>query len=522
MATMTSDQAPSSELKNATKGETGLFRRIFSRHFLHITILVVLPLLMAQPLHRHMELLRDPDIWWHLANARSLFSSHHFVRFEPYSFTVTGQRWINPEWLAEVPYWLGFKALHLTGVYVMTWFLLALNVVFLYWRGFLRGQHSAAAFWAAFLGMALMTTNGGPRTIIVAYLALSAELAIIEAMERGKTGLAWFLPLIFCIWINLHGSWVIGLALFALYIACGSLGPISAGILQQAARTRKEYGRLFSVFFASAAALLINPYGWRLIWNPVDMMLNQKLNIAYVEEWQPLHLSWLVGKVAFASIALMILAGCLRGRKWKVYELAFVFFAWYAAFDHVRFTFLAAVITIPILAEAMAHSFCTRKDANRLPASITILALGGAIAFAAVTVPGNATLRSDESQLFPLHTIHSLNPSWRTFNALNLGGVMDFELTPNYIDSRIDTFEHHGIFKNYLDIVQMKQPLELLDQGHLDHVLFPDDTPLVYLLERTPGWHIVSREGQGSNRYVLFARTKAALGESHPASQTKP
>jgi hypothetical protein len=509
MATTTSIQAPLPEAEITTiTGKTGLLARIFSRHFLHIAVLLVLPLVMAQPLHRHLELLRDPDIWWHMANARALFSTHHFVRVEPYSFTVAGQRWINPEWLAEVPYWLGFRALQFTGVYLVTWLLLAANVVFLYWRGYLKGHHSGAAFWAALLGMVLMAVNGGPRTIIVAYLALSAELAILEAMERGNARLAWLLPPIFCVWINLHGSWMIGLALFVLYIACGSLGTISTGVFEQAARTRKEYGRLFAVFFASLAALIINPYGWRLIWNPIDMMLHQKLNIAYVEEWQPLHLSSGVGKAAFAAIALMVLASCLRSRKWKVYELAFVFFAWYAAFDHVRFTSLAAVIMIPLLAQDMARSFCARKDSNPLPVPVTVLALACSVVLAASAIPSNATLRRDVAELFPLHTIRSLDPHWRTFNVLNLGGVMAFEHTPTFIDSRMDTFEHHGVFKDYLDIVQIKQPLEILAGDRLDHVLFPDDTPLVYLLERTPGWHIVSREGQGSHRYVLLARTE--------------
>ena len=32
-----------------------------------------------------------------------------------------------------------------------------------------------------------------------------------------------------------------------------------------------------------------------LVWNPVDMMLNQKLNIANVAEWKPLNVSTFEG-----------------------------------------------------------------------------------------------------------------------------------------------------------------------------------------------------------------------------------
>ncbi len=494
---------------SASTKANGFLARIFNRHFLHISVLIVLPLLMAQPLHRHIELLRDPDIWWHLANARLLFSTHHFVGIDTYSFTVSGQRWVNPEWLAEVPYWLGYRAFHYSGVYLVTWIALALNVVFLYWRGYLTGKHSGAAFWATCLGLALMSANGGPRTILFAYLALSAELAIIEAMERDNARIAWLLPPLFCVWINLHGSWLIGLALLVVYIACGSVGAVSVGAFEQPRRPGKEYKRLFLVVAASLVALMVNPYGWRLVWEPIDMIMNQKLNIAFVEEWQPLRLEWGVGKAAFAVIGLMVLTNCLKGRKWKLYEMVFVFFAWYAAFDHVRFTCVAAIITIPLLAECMARSFCSQSDSKSIPLSMTAFVLACSFVFAFHTFPRDVTLREDAAILFPQQTIGTINPSWRTFNEVNLGGYMAFTSKLDYIDSRLDTFEHHGILKDYIDVIQINQPLAVLDRYRIDHVLFLESTPLTYLLERADGWHVVQHEGSGKNEYVLLVRDTA-------------
>lgn len=57
----------------------------------------------------------DPDIWWHLRNAQYLLESHHFIRADMYSYTVLGQPWINHEWLAELPYYLAWKAWGLPG-----------------------------------------------------------------------------------------------------------------------------------------------------------------------------------------------------------------------------------------------------------------------------------------------------------------------------------------------------------------------------------------------------------------------
>jgi hypothetical protein len=63
------------------------------------------------------------------------------------------------------------------------------------------------------------------------------------------------------------------------------------------------------------------------------------------------------------------------------------------------------------------------------------------------------------------------------------------------VDSRVDIFEYNGTFKDYLDIVHLKQPIELLDRHQIRYVLFEKDTPLVYLLQRAGGWKVDYEKG---------------------------
>ena len=106
------------------------------------------------------------------------------------------------------------------------------------------------------------------------------------------------------------------------------------------------------------------------------MMFNQKLSVATIAEWQPLSLSSMEGQGVVVAIALMVIANCIRGRKWKVYELAMVFFAWYTAIDHHRFTYLAAVITTPMLARDLGRSLSKDPDANTIPAMNGLMTAG--------------------------------------------------------------------------------------------------------------------------------------------------
>ena len=301
-----------------------IFDRIFSRHLTNMVLLLMLPMLLVPTLSLGRTLLVDPDIWWHLADARFLFTTHHFIQTDPYSFTVVGQRWLNWEWLGELPFWFAFQSLGLRGIYLVTWLALGANVLFVYWRGYLTSRHAGAAFWAAGIALFLMAVNAGPRTIAFAYLAMSAEMAILEASERGHKKLVWLLPPLFCLWINLHGTWFIGICLLALYIVCGMF-DLKLGVFEQEAFAPGDRNRLLAVLGASVVLLLVNPYGWRLLWNPIDMMLNQKVSVATITEWQPLALSSLEGRAALVAIVLMIIANCIRGRKWKIYEMAIVF-----------------------------------------------------------------------------------------------------------------------------------------------------------------------------------------------------
>jgi hypothetical protein len=500
-----------------------ILRAIFGRHLMDMAILMMIAVVFSglrQPEH----VLGDPDIWWHLADARILCSTHHFIQVEPYSFTVAGQRWVNPEWLSELPYWFGYKLFGLVGIWLITWLGLSANILFIYWRSRFKSHNAGLALWMAGLAFVLMWVNSGARTILIAYLALSAEMAILEAVERGRARLLWLLPPLFCVWINLHGSWIIGIALFALYILCG-LRRADVGIFHQESFSCEERNRRLAVLGASLIALMVNPYGWRLIWNPFDMAMNQTLNIANVLEWQPLNLSGgFVGKAALAAIGLTVLANAVHSRKWKIFELAIVFFAWYAAFDHARFTFLAAILTIPMLAGDLTRSFFPVSDQKTIPVMNGLIA-AGALCVVAWYFPTQGELQKGMAANFPLQSIASVQSSWRTLNQEHLGGIMDFDSKPTFIDTRWDTFEHHGIVKDFLDILHSHDSISLLDKYRIDHVLLRQEEPLTYLLERTPGWTVLNTEGTGHDQYELFARTPArdsgsstcpAQAQSHP------
>jgi hypothetical protein len=492
------------------------FNRIFTRHMMNAALLVLIALFLTGILFQPELPQRDSDIWWHLANARILTTTHSFIRVEPYSFSVAGQPWVSPEWLSEMPFWLGYRTLGLTGIYLVTVIALWANILFVYWRSYLKSRHAGAAFGTAILGLFLMTINAGPRTILIAYLALSVELAILESTGPGKTRGLWLLPPLFCLWINLHGSWIIGLFLLGLYMLSG-LFSLKIGVFDQEAFSSRDRNRLILVFLASSALLLANPYGWRLVWNPFDILLNQKLNMSVAQEWQPLNIGTGAGIASWLCIALMVVANCIRGRKWKIYELAFLFFAWFEAFTHIRFTFLACLLIVPMLTVDVARSFCSPPDEKTIPAMNALFA-AAALCIIAYFFPTEAKLQKSLAAQYPLQAIAAIQPSWRTFNQDALGGMMDFDSRSTFFDTRYDTFEHHGVLADYLSVAHLVRPLNIFDKYRIDHVLTHAGTPLSLLLEDAPGWQVQMREGSGANSYELFVKAPAAAQNNTPCA----
>jgi hypothetical protein len=493
--------------------------RLYSRHMMNMAILVMLPMVAAATLNYARTLMVDPDLWWHLADARFLLTTHHFIRADPFSFTSLGQHYIDWEWLSELVYWLSYQALGLRGIYVVTWMALAANILFVYWRGYWMGRSADGALWASAVAFVLMTVNSGPRMIEFGYLAMSAELAILEAADRGNKRWLWLLPPLFSLWINLHGMWFAGLAMFGIYIACGSIRA-SRGVFEQKAFAPAERNRLLTIFGVSVVALLVNPYGWQLMWNPLDMIMNQKLSLSTIAEWQPLNLSTLEGKGVVVAIAVMVIANCIRGRKWKIYEMIFVFLAWYAAISHVRFCYFAAVLTTPMLARDLARSFSNESDTDTIPvmnAIMTTAALGVML----FMFPSEAALQKMVEIMFPVQEIAAIQPSWRTLDYDYVGGRMAFQSRSSFIDSRFDNFEHLGIMKDYRSIMMAYDAFELMDKYRVDHALLKDDLPITYLLKHSPDWQIVMREKAWQGEYLLFAKTRGT-SEASPLCTPGP
>ena len=344
----------------------------------------------------------------------------------------------------------------------------------------------------------------GPRTQDFGWLCFIAVYAILLRFRSAKRAPLWAIPPIFAIWINCHGTWPFGLIIFAIFIAAGLVRQ-DFGQLVADPWSPSELKRLLLTAVAAVAALLVNPFGYRMLLYPFDMAFHQSLGVANVEEWASVNFNDLRGKlVGLLLVAIFLMV--VNGRKrWRVDDALLTLFVLYSGLSHVRFLLLAGLVLPPLLASKLGRlsSYDPLKERRFL--NFGLLAATAAICILAF--PSSRMLESEVSEEFPAGAVQFLRDhpqQGHIYNLYQWGGYLEWNLpqVPTFIDSRNDIFEYRGVLKDYLDVASVNQSQEILDRYQVNYVLYPAVPTLPYFLSKSSYWERIYSDRQA----VIYRR----------------
>ena len=484
---------------------TGLAARVFSFP------VMCMFLLAAVIFGFSVKQIAEPDIWWHLRDAAYLFQHHTIPSVDTYSFTAAGSPRLDFEWLSEVPFYLGFKAAGLQGILTVYFAVLVLIYVGVYYRSCRAGADCKDATLATLLAIFLGVVSIGPRTLLFGWLCMVGLLLVLDRFQRTGKGL-WLLPPLFALWINLHGSWIFGVVVLVLTIASG-LVEGEWGLVVARRWTSGELKKLLSVFTVSLAALLVNPFGYKMVLYPFDLLFRQHGAMQYVQEWQSVDFSTGDGKLALLVILALLAVALFSRRRWKLDEVLLTAFALWAALSHARFLFFAGLVLVPILAPRLKlfPPYQRELDKPWLNAGIMAAVVGSLIFF----FPSAARLQQKVDEQYPTAALQFMQRQQlkgRIFNQYVWGGYMEWnapELKP-FIDGRADIFVYNGVLDDHRKATTIEEPFQILDKYQIDEALLKPEWPLTYLLEHSPAWH------------MIYSDRVAMLLERAPATATAP
>jgi hypothetical protein len=460
----------------------------------HVVLGASLAVLIFFALRSNMA---DPDLWWHLRNAQDFLAHQRFQLADHYSYTAAGLTCLPHEWLSEIAYYLAFRIAGLKGVFFLALALIEAIMLGLFYLSYRESGDIKNSFLATGFAVLLATVSTGPRMLLFGWLCMIVLLDLLRRLRAGEEIRIWVIPALFCLWINLHGSWLMGMIVFGLVIASGLIEG-SWGKVDATRWTPRQLRRLLITAGASFAALFINPYGYRIVFYPLDLVFLQKVNINNVGEWTSVDFHTPRGKLALIFLLAVLLTALLSPRRWKLYELGYVLLGLYMSLTYVRLLFLGGLLIAPILASHIKLLTPYEKKLDKPALNCVILI--AALVFMFIKIPGPALLEDKVTRLYPAgaveymksHSIHG-----RIFNEYLWGGYLiwnDPEL-PVFIDGRADIFDHSGVFDDYLSVVSIKDTFAVLDKYHVNLVLVTPDSAASYLLKNSSAWTVQYQDG---------------------------
>jgi len=369
---------------------------------------------------------------------------------------------------------------------------------------------TAAIMFAALVtmaGVALGCYSFGPRMLHFGWLCLIVLLLVLGRFQQTGRGL-WVLPPLFGLWINVHGSWVFGFVVMGIYVVSGLVQGQWNNVAAER-WTPVQLRKLLLIFAASVGALFANPYGYKLVWYPFDLLFRQKVYLDSMGEWQSVnfHTGW--GKLALFMIFALLGTAWFSRKPWKLCDILLATFAVWASLNHLRFLLFAAIILVPILAPRLRlfPPYDAEKDKPWLNLAIT----AAVVAIIVGSYPSAAQLQNNIDSQFPrdaLRFIQQRQITGRLFNWYDFGGYIEFyaPAIKTFADGRTDIFAYNGVLNDYIKINAIESSFELLDKYKIDYVLFPVDTRLTYVLAHSPGWHTIYEDKVAR----LFERVPAA------------
>jgi hypothetical protein len=303
--------------------------------------------------------LTDPDFFTHVRTGQLIVETGQIPTTDPFSFTWGGQPWTLHEWLSEVVMYLLITAIGVLPTLVVFGLIPgALLAVLLY--ALLRREvplrpAALACILAAWVFVPYVTI----RPQALSWLLMAVLVTFLWSLDAARPKRAlWLIPL-FVAWANLHGLWVVGLGVVALYVLSTVVGwtPMAGA------------GRAWiaAAFVGCLFAVMLTPAGPAGVLYPLRYVDTGDWGLAVIQEWQspdfhnPAH--W-----GLLALILAILGLGLRGGA-PGWMGALVVLGVAMSLVSLRNAPLLAIWAVPVVATGLTSRWPARLTPRPPPAS---------------------------------------------------------------------------------------------------------------------------------------------------------
>jgi hypothetical protein len=426
----------------------------------------------------------DSDTYWQLASGRWMLEHGELLRHDVFSSTVSGARLGIGEWLAQVIFASIYSMSGWSGIVVLRSLLIALATFFLV----RLARRGGAPWWISLplvVGAVLVgkiTWTDRPQLFTLALVP--ALLDLLLTLPSGWSRRLLLLPPLFALWASLHGGYLLGLAIVAVFALHGLLTE------------GRRRAALAITALVSAAFTFVNPAPLEVAGALVGVAPPR-----FISEYFPTDVLSPAGAL-FAVFLLAVVATALL-RAGTLLEAMLLVPLLYLALSAQRHMFFFCVAAIPFLAPRLS-AIVPPLRLRALPATIAAPVSVALLVGALVSLPAAPTA-PDESA-YPAGALATLRDGRGVLlNEYDWGGYLIFNLPerPVFIDGRYIPYTN-GVVDDYRALVALRPGWrDLLERYRVSEVLLRPERPLAIAL-REDGW--TTRASDASGRWIVLAR----------------
>jgi len=475
-------------------------------------VILVVGQLLRSPGHASRDLVApaidvfEGDTWFHILVGEDILRTHSFPTADSYSFTVSGNELIAHEWLGQVLMAAADRLGGLRALTILFFVATAALTLLLFYYSSLRSGNPKAAFLACVAALTLLCAAFTLRPQLFGYIFLFLTMILMEHFRRGRNWVLWLLPPLFVLWVNTHGSFMLGLFLLVVHWATG-LARFQAGRVEAEPWTPRQRLHLEVVMLLCALGLFVTPYGSRLFGYALHMLLAAPLQMSSIQEYLPLSGERLT--ILVVLLLTFLAAQAVLRPKYRLDDFGLLLITLYGAFVHERLLLFCIPVFTPLLAMLLSRwipNYEAAKDKYLLNAVLIVLVM-----FVAMVkfFPSQHDLERAVASAFPRGATEYLQRhpiEGRMYNHDFWGAYLIRSLGRDhkvFVDGNAQRFEDAGVYEDYLRInrVDPETPL-LLRKYALDACLTHRWGALATYLSESPYWELVYQD----NLAALFVR----------------
>lgn len=429
-------------------------------------------------LHLGLQPLSDNSFLTHLATGRLIVSTGEVPTVDPYSFTAPGADWVVQSWLASAIYGaVGHLAggAGLVALYGVLYVALAAVVLALT----RPADGLLVRLGLCALALAVGTGLWSERPLLFGLILFGLSVLVAEHEHDPRV-----LVVVFALWVNLHGSFPLGIVL----LLC-----LAGGAALDRAPT-EHLRRCFGWALAGVALGAINPLGPRLVLFPVTLLSRSEV-LEGVAEWQAPAFQSISERAWLLQLVVAILL-LVRRPSYRVAVPLAVFAA--ASMLALRNIPVASLAILPSMVTSAAGLGSISVRARSVLASGSVFVLAGASVAVVLQAASRPAFELSRYPVAPLALLASELGSGSRVVAPDIVGnyleAVEGDEAAVFYDDRFDMFPPELAAGHRLLSAGKHGWEGVLDDHGADAVVWQRDRPLSELLVISRRWHIMASD----------------------------